>query len=257
MCGDLARLSANLSLMWACVLNPSGARRAGHNHANDRATKRAFAQGLRTELEPRGVRASGRFLLPVLMWSRAAFFLAFLVVALAPGATAVDKHTQEVEEAANKLLQVMRNGDVEGLISLLHDKVAFEGDSGMTKRELARQLRRKRGEVYASLFDTRLYSTLTDQWRRRRFSPEERNAMPPVKSVRDYLLSAADIKIRVEFVTGTNDLPKVAVVGFDWPGRPSLSDLPNCTFVRTSRGWKVNDLFSAHAWGFLPPWVKP
>jgi hypothetical protein len=62
----------------------------------------------------------------------------------------------------------------------------------------------------------------------------------------------------VEFLIGeTKDPPTLAVLGFDWPGRPSLQELPNSTIFPTRRGWKIQVLFEDRAWGTYAPGIAP
>lgn len=183
------------------------------------------------------------------------------VLAGEPGVSPKQRHCQELLQLGQKLFEVTRKGDIEALIPLLHDKIALWPDSGMTKHEFIRELRKREGRIYAGLFDTKLYKVYEEKWRESRFSPEGRKRLRPIesiKSVKDYLLEAKNVEVKVEFLIGeTKDPPALAVVGFDWPGRPSLDDLPNSTFFPTRRGWKIQELFDNRAWGNYAPGVVP
>lgn len=161
------------------------------------------------------------------------------------------RQQRELEVGAHGLLRVVRQADIEGLIALLADEVEIATDVVVTKQELARTLGYREGITYISLYDTPRYRTQVEGWRKR-FTPQQREMLPPldsVRSVQDHLLDAQHAKVRVcPFDVKVWGSPQVAVVGFDWPGRPSLMDQPNSMFVLTEAGWKISHLFSMIAW---------
>ncbi len=128
----------------------------------------------------------------------------------------------------------------------------------MTKGDLAKELRRRQGRVYASLFDTKRFRAIEEQ-RREGFHSEHQKALPPVellRSIQDHLVEAKNVDVNVEFLIGAVE-PKLAVVGFDWPGRPDLFIVPNSAFMWKSNGWKLTHLFSFTSWGAYAPGVAP
>ena len=168
-----------------------------------------------------------------------------------------ERHRQELERLGGKLLQVIRHGDIEGLIALVGDDVELGPDYKVTKRQLAQELGRREGRTYASLFDTQRLRVFHEEFLQR-LSPEQRKDIPVPKSVQDHLQGALDVEIKVRFLVGeTTDPPALAVVGYDWPGRPSLNELPNPAFMWTPRGWKLIDLFTVQAWAIAAPGYRP
>ncbi len=158
---------------------------------------------------------------------------------------------RELEMTAQDLLRVVRQADIEGLISLLADEVETATDIVVTKQELARTLRRREGIKYISLYDTPRYRGLVKEWRKK-FTPRQRAKMPPIDSalsVQDHLLKADGVRVRLcPWPPGEGQEYTSAVVGFDWPGRPSLVDLPNSLFILTNSGWRISMLFSLIGW---------
>ena len=184
-----------------------------------------------------------------------AFLLASVILGGFPeGLTALQSTPMETarleaELIGKQLLNVMRSGDVEGLIAMLHDQISFMGDAGTTKLELAKQLRNKEGHTYAFLFDSKRWAAIVEEAFEWDSSPELRKRITPVMAVRDHLLRAKAVQMRVAFMTGETGPPSLAIVGYDWPGRPGLYQVGNCVFLSTPDGWKLNNLFRFPAWG--------
>ncbi len=166
---------------------------------------------------------------------------------------------RDLDRAAQKLLEVMRRGDIEELIALLADEVDVDTDVVVKKAMLARNLR-QRQRTYVHLFDTARYRAEVEKWRER-LTPEQRAAMPPLESigsVQDHLIAAPHVEIRVCFLPAEAPTERTfAVVGFDWKGRPGRKELPNSMFVLTKRGWRISGLFTIDAWQVAPPSYRP
>jgi hypothetical protein len=172
-----------------------------------------------------------------------------------------EKYCEELLALGQKLFKAMRREDIDGLIPLLHEKMNLWPDSGMTKLTFVRKLRTREGEIYARLFNTKLYRVYEEKWRESRFSAAGRKSLPPIESVwsvKDQILKAKKVEVKVNFLSGeTKDPPRLATLGFDWPGRPGLQELPNSTVFPTRHGWKVQVLFDDRAWGAYAPGIAP
>ncbi len=167
-------------------------------------------------------------------------------------------HQQELERLGQRLLKAIRGRDVESLIRLLGDKVELGPDSGMKREALARELRNGEGRTFAFLFDTARYEAIVKKEDEAYFPPEIRRNLPPVKSVRDHLLAATGVRVRVEFMIGEPESkPTLAIVGYEWAGRPDSKELPNAGFMWLRGSWRLTHLFTIDGWGILAPWVDP
>ncbi len=128
----------------------------------------------------------------------------------------------------------------------------------MKREALARELRSGKGLTYASLFDTARFAAIVEKDRETYFPPEIRRTLPPVKSVRDHLLAATGVRVRVEFMIGEPEArPTLAIVGYEWEGRPASIELPNAGFMWQRGAWRLTHLFTIEGWGILAPWVDP
>ncbi|MBI3108217.1 MAG: hypothetical protein HYY95_22025 [Candidatus Rokubacteria bacterium] len=167
-------------------------------------------------------------------------------------------HRQELERLGQRLLEAIRGRDVESLIRLLGDKVELGPDSGMKREALARELQSGKGRTYASLFDTARLAAIVEKKREAYFPPEIWRTLPPVKSVRDHLLAATGLRVRVEFMIRESEArPTLAIVGYEWAGRPASRETPNAGFMWLRGSWRLTHPFTIEGWGILAPWVDP